>query len=93
MTTIAEQSMISQTLLGAVMRVCQKILAEILSMQCIAVKFVPWLLTIDQKHQFVNMCLKLPENSNKGLAFISRIIMRDKSWIYGYDPETKQQLS
>jgi hypothetical protein len=26
-------------------------------------------------------------------SIISRITMGDKSWIYGYDPETKQQLS
>jgi hypothetical protein len=26
-------------------------------------------------------------------TFIPRLITGDKSWIYGYDPETKQQLS
>jgi histone-lysine N-methyltransferase SETMAR len=31
--------------------------------------------------------------ANKEQTFISRIITGDESWIYGYDPETKQQLS
>jgi hypothetical protein len=39
------------------------------------------------------MCLELWERANKDPAFISRIITGDKSWIYGYDPETKQQPS
>jgi hypothetical protein len=39
------------------------------------------------------MCLELQEKGNKDTTFthISRIITGDKSWIYGYDPETKQQ--
>jgi hypothetical protein len=26
-------------------------------------------------------------------SFMSRVITRDESWVYGYDPETKQQFS
>jgi hypothetical protein len=26
-------------------------------------------------------------------SFMSRVITGDKSWVYGYDPETKQQSS
>jgi hypothetical protein len=61
-------------------------------MRCIAVKFVPQLLTNDQKQWNTNMCLELGEKANEDPPFISRIIMDDESWIYGYDPETKQQL-
>jgi hypothetical protein len=39
------------------------------------------------------MCLELREKANEATAFISRIIKDDKSWIHGYDPETKQQSS
>jgi histone-lysine N-methyltransferase SETMAR len=59
----------------------------------IAVKFVPRLLTNDQKQQHVNMCLELREKANEDPTSvnISRIIIGDESWIYCYDPETKQQ--
>jgi hypothetical protein len=39
--------------------VCQEILTENLNMRTIAAKFVPRLLTSDQKQLRVNMCLKL----------------------------------
>jgi hypothetical protein len=59
----------------------------------VAAKFVPWLLTNDQKQWRINMCLELWEKANEDPTFthISRIITADKSWIYGYDPKTKQQ--
>jgi hypothetical protein len=63
------------------------------NMRHIAAKFFPRLLRNDQKQQHVNMRLELLEKANEDAAFISRIIMGDESWISGYDPETKQQLS
>jgi histone-lysine N-methyltransferase SETMAR len=63
-----------------------------MNMRHIAMKFVPELLTNDQKQRRLNMCPELWEEANEEPAFISRIITGDKSWIYGYDPETKQQL-
>jgi histone-lysine N-methyltransferase SETMAR len=72
--------------------VCQEILRENLHMRCIDSKFVPWLLTNDWKHWCVNV-FELWENVNQDPTFISRIIMGDESWIYSYDPETKQQSS
>jgi hypothetical protein len=62
-------------------------------MCCIATKFVPRLLTNDQKQQHIYVCLELQEKANEGPAFISRNIAGDGSWIYGYGLETKQQLS
>jgi hypothetical protein len=58
-------------------------------------KFVPRLLTNDQKQRRVNMCLELGEKANQDPAFtrISRIITGDESWIYGYAPQRKQQSS
>jgi hypothetical protein len=66
--------------------VCQEILTENMNMHLTAMKFVPRLLTNDQ-----NMCLELQEKANEDPTLISRIIMDDKSWIYGCDPETKPQ--
>jgi hypothetical protein len=62
-------------------------------MHRIAMEFVPRLLTNDQKQQPINVCLELREKANEDPTFtcISRIITGDVSWIYGYDPETKQQ--
>jgi hypothetical protein len=70
-------------------------LTENLDMRHIAVKFVPQLLTNDQKQQRVNVCLKLWGKAKEEPTFtrISRFIMGDESWIYCYDPETKQQSS
>jgi hypothetical protein len=73
--------------------VCQEIFTENLNMCHIAMKFVPQLFTNDQKQQCLNVCLELQEKTNEDPTFISRIIMGDESWIYGYDPEKKQQSS
>jgi hypothetical protein len=61
-------------------------------MRHITAKFVPQLLTNDQKQRHINMCFELWEKANDDPTFTSicRIIMGDESWIYGYDPETKQ---
>jgi hypothetical protein len=77
------------------MEFARMILTESFNMRCTTAKFVPWLLTNDQKLRPKNMCLHLWEMANEDPTFIciSRIIMGDECWIYGYDPETKQQLS
>jgi hypothetical protein len=69
------------------------ILTENMNMRCIAVQFVPPTLDNWSKVAMHKLCLELQEKANKGPTFISRIIMGDKSWIYSYDPETKQQSS
>jgi histone-lysine N-methyltransferase SETMAR len=53
----------------------------------IAAKFVPRLLTNDQKRRHVSLYLELREKANEDPTFISRIVTGDESWIYGYDPE------
>jgi hypothetical protein len=73
--------------------VCQEILTENLNMCRTAAKFVLRLLANDQKQWRINVCLEIRGKANEDPAFISRIITGDESWIYGYDPETKQQSS
>jgi hypothetical protein len=75
--------------------VCQEILRENLNMRHTATKFVSWLLTNDQKQRYINSYLELRGQAKEVLAFThtSSIITADESWIYGYDPETKQQSS
>jgi hypothetical protein len=56
--TIAEQSMSSQTPLESVMEFAKRS-TENLNMRPIAAKFVPRLLTNDQKQRHINVCLEL----------------------------------
>jgi len=72
---------------------CQRILTEELGMHHVAAKFVPRILTADQKHQRVNVCTELRQFASDDETFLSRVITGDESWIYGYHPETKQQSS
>jgi histone-lysine N-methyltransferase SETMAR len=50
-------------------------------------------LTADQKQQHVNVCKELHQITSNDATILSRVITGDKSWIYSYDPETKQQSS
>jgi hypothetical protein len=51
--------------------VSQEILTENLNMRHTAMNFVPRLLTNDQKHRHVIVCLELRERANKSITFIS----------------------
>jgi len=60
-------------------------------MHRVAAKFVPRILTGDQKQQRVNVCTELCQLTSDDETFLSRVITGDESWVYSYDPETKQQ--
>jgi hypothetical protein len=62
-------------------------------MRRIAAKFVPRLLSNDQKEHRVAVCMELKDQARDDPNFISKVITGDESWVYGYDPETKQQSS
>jgi hypothetical protein len=47
-------------------------------------------LTADQEQQNVNLCEELRQIATDD-ATLPKVITEDKSLIYGYDPETKQQ--
>jgi len=57
-------------------------------MHRVAAKFVPRILTADQKQQRV-VCTELHQLTSDDETFLSRVITGDESWVYGYDPETK----
>ena len=69
---------------------CQRILTLDLNMRRVAVKFVPHLLTQDQKNTCLTLCQELKNQIESDPNFHSKVIMGDESWCYGYDPETKQ---
>jgi hypothetical protein len=68
----------------------QWILSDEFNMWCTAVKFVP---SSDQKENHTAVCTELKGWAEYNPKFISNIITGDKSWMFGYDAETKQQSS
>jgi histone-lysine N-methyltransferase SETMAR len=62
-------------------------------MRRISAKFVPRLLSDDQKAHRVSVCRELKQQVTDDPNFISNIITGDETWVYGHDPETKQQSS
>jgi Transposase. len=74
-------------------RTVQAILTCDLNMHYVAAKFVPRLLTPEQKEDRVAICQELWQHAPDDPSFMSRVIIWDERWIYGYDPETKQQSS
>jgi len=69
---------------------CQRILSVELDIWRNAAKFVPRLLSSAQKEYRISVCTELKEQAENNPNFISTINTGDKSWVFGYDPETKQ---
>jgi len=78
---------------GIAFGTCQKILTEHLQMRCVSAKFVSHLLTVEQKDDRLSVCTDLRERAENDPNFMSSVITGDESWVYGYDPETKQMSS
>ena len=72
---------------------CQRILTVDLNMTCVPMKFVPRLFTQDQKNTCLTLCQDLKNRIESDTNFLSKVITGDKSWCYGYAPETKQASS
>jgi len=67
-----------------------------LNMRRVATKFVLRLLTQDQKKHSFDFVPGVGKSDNQIESdpnFFSKVITGDKSWCYGYDPETKQASS
>jgi histone-lysine N-methyltransferase SETMAR len=62
-------------------------------MRHISAKFVPRLLSDDQKAHRVSICRELKQQAKEDHKFISKIATGDETWVYDYDPKTKQQSS
>jgi len=65
---------------------CQRILSDELNMRHIAVKFVPRLLSSDQKEYRISVYTELKKQPENDPNFISNIITSDESWVLVYDP-------
>ncbi len=71
----------------------QSILTKNLSMKRVCAKFVPCLLTDEQHEQRCFVASDLFERSTNDVSIMGNIITCDETWVYGYDPETKEQSS
>ena len=72
---------------------CHCILIVDLNMRRVAVKFVPRLLTQDQKNTRLILCQELKNQVESDPNILSKVITGDESLCYRYNPETKQASS
>jgi histone-lysine N-methyltransferase SETMAR len=67
-------------------------LHEELDMKKLCARWVPCLLTDDQKHTHMKISEQCLEHFNNNKTdFVRRFITMDETWIHHYTPETKQQ--
>jgi len=69
------------------------IFTDVLSMRRVSAKFVPRLLTMEQKHLRLEVSQDMLDYANSDPEFLNIVITGDESWVYGYDTETKAQPS
>jgi len=72
---------------------CDAILTDDLHMKRVCAKFAPGVLTDDQHEQCQTIARDLFERSCEDVQFLKNTVTGDEFWVYGYDPETKQQSS
>jgi len=83
--SIAEQLGISRERVGSIIH-------EDLAMRKLSAKWVPKCLNADQKRQRCQSFEQLLEIFRRDPNdFLSRLVTMDETWLYHYDPETKQQ--
>jgi hypothetical protein len=70
----------------------QHILADNLNMRHISAGYAPRLLSDDQMALRISVCRELKQQARDNPNFISNNITGDETWVYDYDPKTKQQL-
>ena len=69
-----------------------KVLTETLNKRKVCAKWVPHLLTDEQKVLRVTLCKShLRRHQKEGLTFLERILTCDETWAHSWEPELKQQ--
>ena len=79
--------------LGIPKSIIWEILTSNLQMIRVCAKFVPKLLSAEQKKLRLENAQDNLEMVNNDDTVLEKVITGDESWVYGYDPETKQQSS
>ncbi|XP_025193608.1 protein GVQW3-like [Melanaphis sacchari] len=77
--------------LGIPKSTVHRILTEDLGMTRVCAKFIPKLLSEQQKSLRLEIAQDNLEMINSDENFLKKVITGDELWVYGYDPETKQQ--
>jgi predicted DNA-binding protein YlxM (UPF0122 family) len=72
---------------------CHDVLTTTLEMHRVVSKFVPQLLTQDQRDSRFAICQELLDRASEDHNFLKIIITGNETWIYGYNMETKLQSS
>jgi len=54
-------------------------------------KFVPLVLTVEQKKQFLSISLELRDRAASDSSFLGNVTTGDETCVDGYDPETRVQ--
>ncbi len=70
-----------------------KILRKDLRMSRICAKFVPRLLSMEEKTNRILCCQEWIQMTQDDGDLINRIVTGDESWVWAYDPETKKESS
>jgi len=68
-----------------------RILTENLAMARVCAKFIPKLLSAEQKNLRFEIAQDNLEMISNDKNVLKKIITGDESWVYGYDPKTKRQ--
>ena len=68
-----------------------RIITEDLRMRKVCAKMVPRLLNDGQKENLVQVCQDILKQLEITSDLLSRVVTSDESWIFEYDPLTKQQ--
>ena len=69
------------------------ILTDFLAMRRVSAKFVLELLMMEHKQLRLEVLQDMLDYANSDPEFLNIVTTGDESWVYGYDPETKMQLS
>ena len=70
---------------------CQTIITEHLGFRKVCARWVPRLLTADQKLRRLEVCQRLfARFEEEGEAFLASIVTCDETWVHHYTPESKQ---
>ena len=72
---------------------CNAILTDNLHVKSVCTKFVPHLLTHDQREKRQTIVCDFFEHSCEDMQFLKNTVTGDEFWVYGYYLETKQQSS
>ena len=62
-------------------------------MRRVSAKFVPRILTVEQKQQPLTISLETRDRVPSDSSFLGNGITGDETWVYGYDSKTRVQSS